>query len=277
MSESFWKRGLRSFLRKLRPRAPLLESRWSNAGQRSAIRAKIKELGPWFHNMNLAPGVWTHPEYDGAGPDYPAWRWNVIKPLFPAVRDRTCLDVGCSSGFFSLKMKELGASYVLGIDQGEQIRAMDQARFAAATMSLAVDLQPMSVYDVHTLDRQFDLVLFFGVFYHLRHPLLALESIRKVCKGTLLMQTITTPHNAGSYQACPRPAAIDTGLRSPELKQPEGPLLRFVEGGLDGDTSCWFVPSVEAVLAMLRAAGFQPEQMILPTEHEAIVRASVLA
>jgi tRNA (mo5U34)-methyltransferase len=224
--------------------------------------------------MNVAKEIWTHPENEGAGPDYPAWRWNVLQSLFPEVREKSCLDVGCSSGFFSLKMKELGAREVLGIDQGEQIRAIEQARFAAATTGLEVDFRPMSAYDIHTLGRQFDLVLFLGVFYHLRHPLLALESIRKVCNGTLLMQTITTPHNPGTYEPCPQPANVDTSLRSSALNQPEFPSLRFVEGGLDGDTSCWFIPSVEAVLAMLRSSGFRPERMIRPTAHEVIVRAS---
>ena len=50
--------------------------------------------------MNLA-GVWTHPQAGGAGPDYPACRWNLIKPLLPEMAGLSCLDVGCSSGFFS--------------------------------------------------------------------------------------------------------------------------------------------------------------------------------
>ncbi len=225
--------------------------------------------------MNVARGVWTHPENEGAGPDYPAWRWRVIEPLMPDVRGKSCLDIGCSSGFFSLKMKELGALEVLGVDLGEQLHAIEQARFAAATTGLDVEFQPMSVYDVDELGRQFDTVLFLGVFYHLRHPLLALESIRKVCKESLLMQTITTPHAVAPLQPCPPGDCTDSGLRSPNLNQSGFPLLRFVEGGLDGDTSCWFVPSVEAVLALLRSSGFKPQEMILPTEHEIIVRVSV--
>jgi len=273
MSEPLWKTFVRR-LSKLRPRPPLLESRWLNVVRQSAIRAKIKELGPWFHNMNLGPGLWTHPENDGAGADYPAWRWNIIKPLLPEVQGKTCLDVGCSSGFFSLKMKELGAKYVLGIDYGEQVKAIEQANFAAGATGLDVDFRLMSAYDVHQLDRRFDVVIFLGVFYHLRHPLLALESIRKVTNGSLLMQTITTAHETRSYEACPPPTHVHSGLRSPDLNDSSFPSLRFIEGGLDGDASCWFVPSAEAVLAMLRAAGFRPERMIRPTPHEVIVCAT---
>src|SRR6185295_2344170 len=138
------------------------------------------------------------------------------------------------------------------------------ARFAASCAKLDVDFRPLSVYDVAGLGREFDVVLFLGVFYHLPHPLLALEAIRKVCKGTLLMQTVTTPNERGTYEVCP-PTPADVGLRSPVLNEPGFPMMRFVEGKLDGDESCWFIPSAEAVLAMLRASGFKPEQMIRPT------------
>ncbi len=235
----------------------------------------MKSLGPWFHNMNIAKGVWTHAEVEDAGPDYPAWRWWLVQPMFPDVTNRNCLDIGCSSGFFSLKLKELGAASVVGIDQGEQQRAIEQARFAASCVGLDVEFRPMSVYELPQLDRRFDLVLFLGVFYHLRHPMLALEAIRRVCNGTLLMQTITTPNKAGTYQTPPAPGYVNGGLRSEELNQPDFPTLKFVEGRLDGDDSCWFIPSTEAVLAMLRATGFNPEQMICPTGHEVIVRCSV--
>jgi tRNA (mo5U34)-methyltransferase len=240
--------------------------------QRAAMSSKMKSLAPWFHNMNIAQGLWTHPENEGAGPDYPAWRWWLIQPMLPDVRNARCLDIGCSSGFFSLKLKELGAASVTGIDQGEQQRAIEQARFASGCARLDVDFRPMSVYDVAGLEQTFDLVLFLGVFYHLRHPMLALDAIRKVCNGTLLMQTITTPNQPGTYEIPPPSIHVNAGLRSPELIQPDFPALRFVEGALDGDDSCWFIPSVEAVLAMLRAAGFKPDLIICPTGHEVIVR-----
>src|SRR5262249_50634397 len=102
-----------------------------------------------------------------------------------------------------------------------------------------------------------------------------LDSIRKICSGSLLLQTITTPHVVGPSDEGLPPARLDIGLRSPELNQPDFPLLRFIEGGIEGDTSCWFVPSAEAVLAMLRTSGFKPEKMIRPNVHEVIVRAGV--
>ena len=260
---------------RIRRNRPLLVSAQRlRKNERQSLSARIADLGPWFHNMNLAKGVWTNQTWTGAGPDYPAWRWRVLQPLLPEIRAKRCLDVGCSSGFFSLKLKELGAQQVLGIDGGEQTKAIAQAKFAASSLNLDVRFENASVYDLGTSSEVFDVVLFLGVFYHLRHPLLALDSIRKVCRGNLLMQTITTPHEITSYETCPT-YPVRAGLRDPDLNSATFPSLRFVEDGLDGDQSCWFVPSPNAVLAMLNSSGFAPETFIFPTEHEMIVRATI--
>jgi len=240
--------------------------------ERQAILSTVKALEPWFHNMNLADGLWTNPK-GSPGPDYPSWRWGIVEPMLGSVEGKSCLDIGCSSGFFSLKLKELGARRVLGIDDGEQVHAIEQANFAAKCLRAEVEFRKAQVQHLAEGEESFDLVLFLGVFYHLRHPLLVLESIRKVCGDRLLMQTITTPHRMSSYEACPELPRRDSGLRTPGLNEPDFPLLRFVEGNLDGDVSCWFVPSPEAVLAMLRSCGFKPETMIFPTKHEMLVSA----
>src|SRR6266850_4789178 len=82
-------------------------------GKRVIVEQRIAELRPWFHNFQIAADLWTNPDGSGPGPQYPHERWEGIEPLLPDVTGKTVLDIGCSSGFFSLKMKELGASYVL--------------------------------------------------------------------------------------------------------------------------------------------------------------------
>src|SRR5215475_13351023 len=106
--------------------------------ERARLVAKIDDLGPWFHNYEIASGVWTNASGRLPGPDYPLVRWSLIEPLLPDVKGKSCLDVACSSGFFSLKLKELGAAYVLGVDSWEQPKAIDHARFAATTLGLDV-------------------------------------------------------------------------------------------------------------------------------------------
>jgi tRNA (mo5U34)-methyltransferase len=243
--------------------------------ERARLVARIDELGPWFHNYEIASDVWTNPSGRPPGAEYPLARWSLIEPLLPDVKGKSCLDVACSSGFFSLKLKELGAAYVLGVDSGEQPNAIDQARFAATTLGLDVDFRVLSAYDLATLGREFDVVLFMGLFYHLRHPLVALEAARAVCRGTMIFQTVTTKHQHRFPE--PAPAINNVPLRSSPLEASDFPSLRFVEGALDGDTSCWFVPNLQALAAILRSCNFRVDQAAFANDHDVVVRCGTRA
>ena len=99
------------------------------------------------------------------------------------------LDIGCNAGFYSLEMKRRGARRVLGIDTDE--RYLAQAHLAAEISELEIEFRRMSVWEIATLGERFDLVIFMGVFYHLRHPLLALDLIHEhVAKDRLLFQSM---------------------------------------------------------------------------------------
>src|SRR5207248_6682155 len=66
-----------------------------------------------------------------------------------------------------------------------------QARLAAEVKDLDIEFRNLSVYDVGALCETFDIVLFMGVLYHLRHPLLALDLIREHVLGeTLVFQSM---------------------------------------------------------------------------------------
>jgi tRNA (mo5U34)-methyltransferase len=135
------------------------------------IRARVRELGEWFQNMDLH-GVQTAPDHFLG--DYPMVKWRRFSRSIPVdLSGRSVLDIGCNAGFYSIEMKKRGADRVLGIDCDEDYLA--QARFAAEVCGADIEFMQMSVYDVARLREKFDIVLFLGVLYHLRHPLLALD------------------------------------------------------------------------------------------------------
>ena len=141
---------------------------------RDDLIARVRELGPWFHNLDL-DGVATAPDHFLG--DYPAVHWSVFSHALPDdLRGRTVLDIGCNAGFFSIQMKRRGADRVVGIDSDP--RYLAQARLAADVVGVDIELRQLSVYDVARLRERFDVVLFMGVLYHLRHPLLALDLLR---------------------------------------------------------------------------------------------------
>src|SRR5947209_11910462 len=154
---------------------------------RDQIERRVKELGDWFHNLDLQ-GVRTAPDHFLG--DYPAIKWRNFAGAIPAdLRGKSVLDIGCNAGFYSIEMKRRGAHRVVAIDYDEVYLA--QARFAAEVCEAEVEFRQLSVYDVAALNEKFDLVLFLGVFYHLRHPLLALDLIHQhVTRDLFIFQSM---------------------------------------------------------------------------------------
>ncbi len=70
-----------------------------------------------------------------------------------------------------------------------------QARWAAAQFDLQdrVEFRQAGVYDTLGWNESFDLVWFMGVFYHLRYPLLALDSLARLSRRMMVFQTLTLP------------------------------------------------------------------------------------
>ena len=214
-----------------------------------ALRARIEELGPWFHNLELG-GVWTAPDHFLG--DYPAFKFRRFEHALPAdLTGKTVLDIGCNAGFYSFEMKRRGAARVLGIDEDDSYLA--QARFAADELGFAdCEFQRLSVYDVGARGERFDVVLFFGVLSHLRHPLLALDLIREhVARDLMLFQSM----QRGSNQV--EPLQADYPFEQTDIfDRPGYPKMHFIEKKYCGDPTNWWAPNRACSEAMLRSAGF---------------------
>jgi tRNA (mo5U34)-methyltransferase len=233
---------------------------------REEIERRARSLGQWFHNIDLH-GVQTAPDHFLG--DYPAVKWRRFADALPQdLSGRTVLDIGCNGGFYSIEMKRRGAARVLGIDHDETYLA--QARFAAETCGLEIEFRRLEVYDVAALGERFDLVLFLGVLYHLRHPLLALDLIHEhVARDLLVFQSM----QRGSAEVAP--LEPDYEFRETEIfDRPSYPKLHFVEQSYSGDETNWWVPNRACNEAMLRSAGFDildhPEEEVYVCRRRAI-------
>ncbi|HVU50004.1 MAG TPA: TIGR04290 family methyltransferase [Polyangia bacterium] len=213
------------------------------------IRRSIDELGEWFHNIDIV-GVPTAPHHFLG--DYPRTKWARVAPALPSdLRGSTVLDIGCNAGFHSIEMKRRGADRVVGIDTDE--RYLAQARFAADRLGVELELEQMSVYEIGRLRERFDLVLFMGVLYHLRHPLLALDLIHEhVSRDLVVVQSMLR----GSFEATS--VAPDYPFAEQRIfDEPGYPKLHFVESLFAGDPTNWWVPNRACLEAMLRSSGFE--------------------
>ena len=214
-----------------------------------AIERRVRALGEWFHNIDLG-GVKTAPNHFLG--DYPAIKWRTFSHAIPEdLTGKTVLDIGCNAGFYALEMKRRGADRVLGIDSDE--RYLAQAKFAAEVSGLDVELRRLSVYEVPQIGERFDLVLFMGVLYHLRHPLLALDLLHDYVVGdTLVFQSMLR----GSDEV--EEIEDDYPFQETSIFERETfPRMYFVEKKYSHDPTNWWVPNRACAEGMLRSSGFE--------------------
>ena len=230
---------------------------------RAASREEVEALAPWFHNIDLGNGLQTAPDHFLG--DYPSFKFARFADALPAdLTGQSVLDIGCNAGFYSIEMKRRGAAHVIGIDSDD--RYLSQARLATQALGFeGIEFRNLSVYDVAALGERFDLVIFMGVLYHLRHPLLALDLIREHVAGDLLLFQ-TMQRGSDAVTAVPDNHSFHvpgTFEPSPIFDEPGYPKMHFIEREYADDWTNWWAPNAACSAAMLRAAGFtieaQPE------------------
>jgi tRNA (mo5U34)-methyltransferase len=213
------------------------------------IGERVRALGPWFHNLDLM-GVRTAPDHFLG--DYPMVKWRRFAHAIPAdLSGKTVLDIGCNAGFYAMEMHRRGAARVLGIDFDADYLA--QACFAAEVEGLDIEYRKLSVYDVGALGERFDIVLFIGVLYHLRHPLLALDLIHEhAARDLLVFQSM--------QRGSDRVLRVEKDYEFSEqntFDDPGYPRLHFIEHSYAHDPTNWWAPNRACAEAMLRSAGFE--------------------
>jgi tRNA (mo5U34)-methyltransferase len=228
-------------------RDPAAPRRWRS----SDLRREVEALGPWFHNLHLPGGLQTMP--NAAAGDFPAWRWQQFASQLP--EDLTgwqILDIGCNAGFYCFELARRGAE-VTGLDANSHYLA--QARWAARVLGLEqrVSFEARQVHDLAGLPGRYDVVLFMGLFHHLRYPLLALDLIAQKTTKLLIFQSFVT----GGEQS-PAAAMGDISFADKHrLDEADWPRLAFVEGSFARDASTWWVPNHAAVVGLLRSCGLK--------------------
>jgi tRNA (mo5U34)-methyltransferase len=231
--------------------APRPAERSADAG----LTAEIAALAPWFHNIDLG-GVETAPDHFLG--DYPRAKFAGFAHAIPAdLTGKSVLDIGCNAGFYSVEMKRRGATRVVGIDSDE--RYLAQARLAARALGFdGIEFRNLDVYQVAALGEKFDLVIFMGVLYHLRHPLLALDLIREHVAGDLMLfQTLQQGSDTVADVPENHPFFTPGTWDKPALFDDPGyPKMHFIEHRYADDWTNWWAPNRAGSAAMLRAAGF---------------------
>jgi tRNA (mo5U34)-methyltransferase len=152
-----------------------------------------------------------------ANPSYPETRWRTIEPYVP--------------------------------------KAIEQARLVADALNAPIEYRVQNIYDfVLTNEDTFDYVIFLGVFYHLRYPLLVLDQLARITRKKLYFQSVVKDTGSG------RDVTVPDDIRADDyelLNDPDFPKMCFIEHKLEGGYNNWFVCNSSGVAAMLRSAGFE--------------------
>ncbi|HEY2943208.1 MAG TPA: DUF1698 domain-containing protein [Vicinamibacteria bacterium] len=200
---------------------------------------------PWYHQIELAPGVVTPGVVDSRR------RAQLLE--FPAdLTGKRVLDIGAYDGYFSFEAEKRGASYVLAYDHNPP----DMYGFSTAKEILGsrVEHRVGNVYDLspETVGL-FDVVLFLGVIYHLRSPLLALERVHSVCTDTMYLESHVTSGGLIEGGKLRTGREIDDAIRSV-------PFAQFYAGGeLNDDVTNWWTPTILCLEGWIRSHGFEPQ------------------
>ncbi len=214
-------------------------TRLSAVGLRTPTRADAKALAArkdiiWHQRFELAPGVFAPGANNVA--------FLVEMAGFPdRLSGESVLDIGTTNGAFAFELERRGAGRVVAVD----ILDADHFGFNAIKELLGSGVEHLqaSIYDLpEIVGEQFDLVLFLGVLYHLRHPLLALDNVRRLTRQI---------------------AYVESAVCDGELTQVAGTsVARFYRSDeLGDDASNWFAPNLAALTDWFSSCGFRPERI----------------
>lgn len=186
----------------------------------------------WHQRFELAPGV-----YAPGVNDVERLLGHACLP--ESIAGTSVLDIGTANGGVAFELARRGATRVVAVD------IYDSGRFGFEQirkfLGVSVEYLCCSVYELAARlgGEQFDIVIFFGVLYHLRHPLLALDALRSLVKGRALIETAVCDYLGGG------------GMN--------GSVVYFHRlDNLNKDASNWFEPSVAAVTDWCRSSGLEP-------------------
>jgi tRNA (mo5U34)-methyltransferase len=227
---------------------------------RAEIRRLVESVPHWHHTFHFPGGVSTNGGYDPRG---------LLEQIeLPDLTGLRVLDVGTRDGFFAFACERAGAREVVALDHVDP----DVTGFEVARRILGSKVE-YARENIYQISREkygsFDLILFLGVLYHLRDPLLALDRLRSVSDGRMVVESLVcdTRFFTGFEQTTTL-EAIAPALASI-------PIAQFLPSGrFHSDPTNKWVPNLTGLIALVEDAGFLVQRSAL-REDRGVVHAAV--
>ena len=205
----------------------------------------LDKLGTWHHRINLGDGVFTTDNEQAIPPER---KWKRFEPYIPEdLSGKSVLDLGANSGYYSVLMKKRGASRVVCVDNSDTF--IKQAKFLSKWFDVELEIikRDAHVYCLTTQER-FDYVIFFGVFYHLKYPVLVLDRLAEMTKSRLyfksqIIDSVDEHHPKENYSN----EELKLAIQSENF-----PKMFFIERKFNNSASSWWVPNEAALTSLLK-------------------------
>lgn len=206
--------------------------KWKTARRQLDHSSELARKG-WYHSFELPDGRFFDGYASLAGLKSRAARM----PIPGDLTGKRVLDIGAWDGWFSFEMERRGAE-VMAVDCVE----VPNFLFIHRELGSHVQYQVMDIYELSPEKvGYFDIVLFLGVLYHLKHPLLALEKVCALTKDIAIVSSFIT----------------DDPRRPAEELLDEIPRMEFYETDeLGRQVDNWFGPNLSCLFGLCRTAGF---------------------
>jgi len=226
------------------------------------LQAKLDALGPWFYRFEFDDRVHTGSFADENALGIHESRVECIFPFLDRHfagrwHDVSCLDVACHEGWFTFQVAQRGARLAKGIDiRPDRIERANFIKEAGAFTNVRFEVRDLFMLNP-LQDGVYDLTLFLGIFYHLEDPVRGFRAVRALTRDVCIIEgqvarfreNITTAWgNKQEIRSGPACVVIDAD-----------PQHSPTSGGIS------LVPSLDALIRMIRAAGFQRVELVKPS------------
>lgn len=220
----------------------------------------------WFYRYRLPSGRETASYDDGKLDAIHATRLAMMDAelarAYPqGLAGRTAVDLACHQGWFTMALAERGLAKVTGVDARSE-HVADSRLIAEALGHRNVEIAQHDVHRVGPAELgTHDVVLCFGLIYHLEDPVGALRVARSLCKGVCLVETQVVPNMSGpvdwgSYEFV-KPLKGVFGIID-ETYELHGPEMSI--------TGVCLAPSTEGLLWIMEAIGFRDVHVVKPPD-----------
>lgn len=239
---------------------------------KTELQKAVASIPHWYHSIDLGHDIMT------PGDNSPEALSRQLQAMqLPDLHGKTVLDIGAWDGYFSWAAERLGAHRVVSLDHF--VWAMDRSRATEHRIKWQTEgstpkpyedtdaWKPLELpgkrgYDLahkvlkskaechvedfmeveyQTIGGPFDVVLWMGILYHMRNPLLALKKVAEATKEVAIIESV-----AIDYEHYPEHAMCEF----------------FERDELSGDFTNWWAPNVKAIIGMCRSSGFDRVEVV---------------